>query len=81
MAPVVVGLIGLFLTNSTYGLYAYVLHRIGLFTNADILGSTGTALPAVMRAGGNCACGGRAAARRTARRFVNLFKHKDGRND
>src|SRR5439155_12537382 len=48
MAPVVVGLIGLFLTNSTYGLYAYVLHRIGLFTNSDILGSTGTALPAVM---------------------------------
>lgn len=48
MAPVVVGLLGLFLTNSTYGLYAYFLHRLGLFNNADILGSTGSALPAVI---------------------------------
>jgi multiple sugar transport system permease protein len=48
MAPVVVGLLGLFLTNSTYGLYAYVLRRLGLFTNIEILGNTGTALPAVM---------------------------------
>jgi multiple sugar transport system permease protein len=48
IAPVVVGLLGLFLTNSTYGLYAYFLNRIGLFTHTDILGSTGTALPAVM---------------------------------
>ena len=48
MAPVVVGLLGLFLTNSTYGLYAYVLHRLGLFTNTEILGNTRTALPAVM---------------------------------
>jgi len=48
MAPVVVGLLGLFLTNSTYGLYAYLLHHIGLFSNSDILGNTGTALPAVM---------------------------------
>lgn len=48
MAPVVVGLLGLFLTNSTYGLYAYFLHRLGLFTNSDILGQTSSALPAVM---------------------------------
>jgi multiple sugar transport system permease protein len=48
MAPVVVGLLGLFLTNSTYGLYAYVLHRLGLFTTTEILGNTSTALPAVM---------------------------------
>jgi multiple sugar transport system permease protein len=47
MAPVVVGLLGLFLTNSTYGLYAYALHHLGLFTNTEILGNTGTALPAV----------------------------------
>lgn len=48
MAPVVVGLLGLFLTNSTYGLYAYALHRLGLFTNGDILGQTSSALPAVI---------------------------------
>ena len=48
MAPVVVGLLGLFLTNSTYGLYAYFLRRLGLFTNIEILGNTSTALPAVM---------------------------------
>ena len=48
MAPVVVGLLGLFLTNSTYGLYAYVLHRLSLFTTTEILGNTRTALPAVM---------------------------------
>jgi multiple sugar transport system permease protein len=48
MAPVVVGLLGLFLTNSTYGLYAYFLRRLGLFANTEILGNTSTALPAVM---------------------------------
>ncbi|HZS87298.1 MAG TPA: sugar ABC transporter permease [Chloroflexota bacterium] len=48
LAPVVVGLLGLFLTNSTYGLYAYLLHSLGLFNNSDILGSTSSALPAVM---------------------------------
>ncbi len=48
MAPVVVGLLGLFLTNSTYGLYAYVLHQLGLFTNSDVLGQTSSALPAVI---------------------------------
>ena len=48
MAPVVVGLLGLFLTNSTYGLYAYVLRRLGLFTTTELLGNTSTALPAVM---------------------------------
>jgi multiple sugar transport system permease protein len=48
VAPVVVGLLGLYLTNSTYGLYAYALHLLGLYTNADILGQTSTALPALM---------------------------------
>jgi multiple sugar transport system permease protein len=48
IAPVVVGLLGMFMTNSTYGLYAYFLHQLGLFTNIDILGDTSTALPAVM---------------------------------
>lgn len=48
VAPVVVGLLGQYLTNSTYGLYAYALHRLGFFTNADILGQTSSALPAVM---------------------------------
>ena len=44
MAPVVVGLLGLFLTNSSYGLYAYFLHNLGFFNRSDILGSTTTAL-------------------------------------
>jgi multiple sugar transport system permease protein len=48
MAPVVVGLLGLFLTNSSYGLYAYFLHNLGFFNRSDILGSTTTALPAVV---------------------------------
>jgi multiple sugar transport system permease protein len=48
VAPVVVGLLGLYLTNSTYGLYAYVLHTLGLFRDADILGQTSSALPALM---------------------------------
>jgi multiple sugar transport system permease protein len=48
MAPVVVGLLGLFLTNSTYGLYAYFLQSLGFFTHTDILGSTTSALPAVV---------------------------------
>jgi multiple sugar transport system permease protein len=48
MAPVVVGLLGLFLTNSTYGLYAYFLQSLGFFTHSDILGSTSSALPAVI---------------------------------
>lgn len=48
MAPIVVGLLGLFLTNSTYGLYYYFLNNLGFFKNSDILGSTATALPAVV---------------------------------
>jgi multiple sugar transport system permease protein len=48
MAPIVVGLLGLFLTNSTYGLYAYFLHNLGFFNTSDVLGTTATALPAVV---------------------------------
>jgi multiple sugar transport system permease protein len=46
MAPVIVGLLGRFLTDSTYGLYAWLLDEIGLY-NGDILGSTTSAFVAV----------------------------------
>jgi multiple sugar transport system permease protein len=46
MAPVIVGLLGRFLTDSTYGLYAWALDEIGLY-NGDILGSTTSAFIAV----------------------------------
>ena len=47
MAPVIVGLLGRFLTNSTYGLYAWLLDTLGLY-GGDILGSRGSALVAVI---------------------------------
>ena len=47
MAPVIVGLLGRFLTDSSYGLYAYVLRETGIF-EADILGTASSALPAVI---------------------------------
>jgi multiple sugar transport system permease protein len=46
MAPVIVGLLGRFLTDSTYGLYAWFLEEIGLY-NGDILGGTTSAFLAV----------------------------------
>jgi len=46
MAPVIVGLLGRFLTDSTYGLYAWVLRETGLY-GGDILGSTTSAFLAV----------------------------------
>jgi multiple sugar transport system permease protein len=46
MAPVIVGLLGRFMTDSTYGLYAWLLDEIGLY-NCDILGSTTSAFVAV----------------------------------
>jgi multiple sugar transport system permease protein len=46
MAPVIVGLLGRFLTDSTYGLYAWALDGIGLY-NGDILGNTTSAFLAV----------------------------------
>jgi multiple sugar transport system permease protein len=46
MAPVIVGLLGRFLTDSTYGLYAYGLRELGLY-NGDILGSPTSAFVAV----------------------------------
>jgi multiple sugar transport system permease protein len=46
MAPVIVGLLGRFLTDSTYGLYAWLLDQTGLY-NGDILGSTTSAFIAV----------------------------------
>jgi len=47
MAPVIVGLLGRFLTDSSYGLYAFVLRETGIF-EADILGTASSALPAVI---------------------------------
>jgi multiple sugar transport system permease protein len=46
MAPVIVGLLGRFLTDSTYGLYAWVLKSTGIFSG-DILGGTKSAFLAV----------------------------------
>jgi multiple sugar transport system permease protein len=46
MAPVIVGLLGRFLTDSTYGLYAWALAKVGLF-HGDILGGTKSAFLAV----------------------------------
>ncbi len=46
MAPVIVGLLGRFLTDSTYELYAWFLDTVGLY-NGDILGSTTSAFVAV----------------------------------
>ena len=46
MAPVIVGLLGRFLTDSTYGLYAWVLRKTGIYSG-DILGSTTSAFIAV----------------------------------
>ena len=46
MAPVIVGLLGRFLTDSTYGLYAWFLQETGIYTG-DILGSPTSAFIAV----------------------------------
>jgi len=46
MAPVIVGLLGRFLTDSTYGLYAWVLRETGLYSG-DILGTPTAAFLAV----------------------------------
>jgi multiple sugar transport system permease protein len=46
VAPIVTGLLSRFLLNSTYGMYAWFLQQIGV--NKDILGSTSTAMPAVI---------------------------------
>jgi multiple sugar transport system permease protein len=46
MAPVIVGLLGRFLTDSTYGLYAWALRATHIFSG-DILGSPKAAFAAV----------------------------------
>jgi multiple sugar transport system permease protein len=46
VAPVVVGLLGRFMLNSTYGLYAWLFRLIGVET--EILGDVSTALPAII---------------------------------
>jgi len=46
MAPVIVGLLGRFLTDSTYGLYAWFLSETGIYSG-DILGSPKSAFLAV----------------------------------
>ena len=46
MAPVIVGLLGRFLTDSTYGLYAWVLKETHIYSG-DILGGTKSAFLAV----------------------------------
>jgi multiple sugar transport system permease protein len=47
IAPVIVGLLGRFLVDPTYGLYAWVLNTMGIFTK-NILGSGESALIAVI---------------------------------
>ncbi len=47
MAPVIVGLLGRFLTDSTYGLYAWVLKQTGIYSG-DIVGSAHPAFIAVV---------------------------------
>jgi multiple sugar transport system permease protein len=47
MAPVIVGLLGRFLTDSSYGLYAWFLSQTGLYEK-DILGTSSSALVAVI---------------------------------
>jgi multiple sugar transport system permease protein len=47
IAPVIVGLLGRFLVDPTYGLYAWVLKTTDLYTH-NILGSQGSALAAVI---------------------------------
>ena len=44
MAPVIVGLLGRFLTDSTYGLYAWFLRETHIYSG-DILGSTTSSIP------------------------------------
>jgi ABC-type sugar transport system permease subunit len=46
MAPVIVGLLGRFLTDSTFGLYAWVLRETHVFSG-EILGGTKSAFVAV----------------------------------
>lgn len=46
VAPVIVGLLGRYLTDSTFGLYAWVLQRLGW--EGDILGGTTSAFAAVV---------------------------------
>ncbi|AEG61347.1 carbohydrate ABC transporter permease [Desulforamulus ruminis] len=46
VAPIVAGLLGWFLLNSSYGLYAWFLQLLGV--HIDIFGTVGTALPAVI---------------------------------
>ena len=46
VAPVIVGLLGRYLTDSTFGLYAWVLQQLGW--EADILGSPTSAFAAVV---------------------------------
>ncbi|MFP5347104.1 MAG: carbohydrate ABC transporter permease [Actinomycetes bacterium] len=46
VAPVIVGLLGRYMTDSTFGLYAWVLQRLGF--QGDILGSPTTAFAAVV---------------------------------
>ncbi len=46
VAPIVTGLLGRFLLNTTYGMYAWFLQLVGIKT--DILGTTSTAMPAII---------------------------------
>ncbi|MFC4766763.1 carbohydrate ABC transporter permease [Effusibacillus consociatus] len=46
VAPVVTGLLGRFMLNSTYGLYAWFLQLLGI--NTEIFGNVSTAMPAII---------------------------------
>jgi multiple sugar transport system permease protein len=48
VAPVVVGLLWDFMLSNTFGLYAFILHQFGLFTETPILASDQFALPALV---------------------------------
>lgn len=48
MAPIAVGLIFRFMFNSEFGIYSYILNKIGLFNGVSLLGSKATALGTVI---------------------------------
>ncbi len=50
MSPVVVGLIFRYMLNTEFGLFSFLLNKVGLFRDVSILGNTATALPAIIAA-------------------------------
>lgn len=48
IAPVIAGFLWRFLLNPSFGLYAYLLHQVGLFTQTPVLANPTSALAAVI---------------------------------